>query len=388
MEWRIPTMLLAAVAAAASSAQAPRVLIDVRVATQPAPFSGGDGLIHLAYELNITATGIGSARVERVDVFGDSNPKALITYSRDDLEDRVMRPDAEPGVRRGRLIPADTTAVMYVWLTFSTSQSLPAHLRHSLAFVDADGSPLPVRDLRINVQRTAKLVLGPPLRGGLWFAHNGPGDHRSAHWGSALVDQGRARIPQRFAIDFIGVDANGRAVRGDFRTSVNEDWVGFGAEVIAAGGGIVHAMRDGEADNQAMTEPGGPKSPSVDATYGNYVIVALGAGRFLHYAHLQRGSVSVKTGQRIRQGQLLGRLGNSGNTNAAHLHFNVTDTDSPETSEGIPFVFDAFELMGTTTADQAVAGESGPWPPITAPAARSRALPLGGSVVHFGSSKF
>jgi Peptidase family M23 len=381
-------LLLTALAAEATGGQTPRVLLDVRPGTLPAPFSGGDGLIHLAYELDITATGIGSARVERIDVFGDSDPKALITYSSGELEDLVMRPDAEPGVRRGRLIPIDTTAVMYVWLTFSASRSLPAHLRHSLAVVDADGSAVPVRDLRIDVQRTAKLVLGAPLREGLWFAHNGPGNHRSAHWGSVLVDHGRARIPQRFAIDFIGLDPNGRAVRGDFQKSVNEDWIGFGADVIAVADGVVQAMRDGVPDNQAMGEPLPPASPSADATYGNYVILSLGGGRFAHYAHLQRGSVAVKSGERIRAGQFLGRLGNSGNTNAPHLHFNVTDTASPVTSEGIAYVFEVFDLMGTTTAEQAVAGESGPWPSRESPAPRVRALPLGGSVVRFRGSKF
>src|SRR5262245_47389154 len=100
-EWRIPTLLLLVVTAGASNAQTPRVVVDVRAGTLPGPFVGGDGLIHLSYELDITASGAGSARVDRVDVFGDSDPKPLVTYSTDDLEDRIMRPDAEPGARRG-----------------------------------------------------------------------------------------------------------------------------------------------------------------------------------------------------------------------------------------------------------------------------------------------
>jgi hypothetical protein len=64
---------------------------------------------------------------------------------------------------------------------------------------------------------------------------------------------------------------------------------------------------------------------------------------FVHYAHLQRNSVTVKAGQAVRRGQVIGRLGNSGNTNAAHLHFNITDDPSPEAAQGLPFVFDAFE---------------------------------------------
>jgi murein DD-endopeptidase MepM/ murein hydrolase activator NlpD len=388
-EWRIPTLLLAVVAVAANGAQLPQVRLDVRVGAAPAPFIGGDGLTHLAYELDVTASGTGDARVNRVQVFGESDSEPLASYATSgELDDRVMSPDADPGARRGRLVRNGSTAVIYIWLTLPEGRPLPAHLRNTLDVTAGDGSPVPIRDLRIDVGRKAKLVLGPPLGSGLWFVHNGPGDHRSAHWGSALADHGRARIPQRFAIDFIGVDADGRAVRGDFRKSANEDWVGFGADVIAVGDGVVHAMRDGIADNAAMTEPGQPTSPSVEATYGNYVILALGGGTFAHYAHLQRGSVTVKSGDRIRRGQLLGRLGNSGNTNAPHLHFNVTDTTSPETSEGLPYAFDTFDWMGTTTAEQAVAGEPGPWRSQEPPATRTRALPLGGSVVRFPSSKF
>jgi Peptidase family M23 len=387
--WRIPALLLAVVAVAANGAQLPPVRLDVRVGTAPAPFIGGDGLTHLAYELDVTASGTGDARVDRVQVFGESESAPLVSYATSgELDDRVMSPDADPGARRGRLVRSGATAVIYIWLTLADRRPPPAHLRNVLDVTAADGSPVPVRDLRIDVARIVKLALGPPLGDGLWFVHNGPGDHRSAHWGSALVDDGRARIPQRFAIDFIGVDANGRAVRGDFQKSANDDWAGFGADVIAVSDGVVHAKRDGVADNAAMTEPGQPTSPSVEATYGNYVILALGGGRFAHYAHLQRGSVTVQAGQRIKRGQILGRLGNSGNTNAPHLHFNVTDTISPETSEGLPYVFAAFDWMGSTTAEQAVVGDPGPWAPAAPPSARTRALPLGGSVVRFRSSKF
>jgi murein DD-endopeptidase MepM/ murein hydrolase activator NlpD len=84
---------------------------------------------------------------------------------------------------------------------------------------------------------------------------------------------------------------------------------------------------------------------------------------FIHHAHFQRNSVAVKADQAIRRGQVLGRLGNSGNTNAPHLHFNVTNDLSPETAHGLPFVFDAFESVGTTTAAKAIGAEQSSAPP-------------------------
>jgi hypothetical protein len=206
----------------------------------------------------------------------------------------------------------------------------------------------------VNIHSATPLVVGPPFRAGAWLAHNGPGQHRSPHWGSALVNERGARIPQRYAIDFIGVDENGSAVRGDFRKSTNQDWIGFGSEILAVVDGVVHAARDGLADNQPLVEPPPPASPSARDTYGNYVIMAVDDHTFVHYAHLQRNSVAVKAGQPVRRGQVIGRLGNSGNTNAAHLHFNITDGPSPEATQGLPFVFDAFESLGKTTPDIAL----------------------------------
>ena len=107
----------------------------------------------------------------------------------------------------------------------------------------------------------------------------------------------------------------------------------------------------------------------------------LGANQFVHYAHLQRGSMSVQQGQRVRRGQVLGRVGNSGNTNGAHLHFNVVDATSMEDSEGIPFMFDSFTVLGATTPEQAL--REAPASPPSSPVRRRRALPLNGTIIHF-----
>ena len=128
---------------------------------------------------------------------------------------------------------------------------------------------------------------------------------------------------------------------GDFRSSSNDDWIGFGREILAVLDGTAHAARDGIVDNQPLVEPPRPSSPSAADTYRNCVIIRAGDGAFVHYAHLQRNSVAVKVGgSGYRRGHVIGRLGNSGNTNGAHLHFNITDGPEPEATQGIPFVFD------------------------------------------------
>jgi murein DD-endopeptidase MepM/ murein hydrolase activator NlpD len=197
-----------------------------------------------------------------------------------------------------------------------------------------------------------------------------------------LARNGRVTIPQRFAVDWIGVDDEGRAVRGDFRKSANEDWVGFGADVIAVADGVVREARDGILDHAPFVEPPPPTAVTLEAVGGNYVLLELSRSRFAYYAHFQRNSVAVKPGDRVVRGQVLGRLGNSGNTNAPHLHFHVGDGPSFNDSEGLPFVLDTIELLGKTTAEYAVAQEGAPATVVT-PERHRRKMPLHGMVVRF-----
>jgi murein DD-endopeptidase MepM/ murein hydrolase activator NlpD len=74
---------------------------------------------------------------------------------------------------------------------------------------------------------------------------------------------------------------------------------------------------------------------------GNHVIVAT-AGTYALYAHLAPGSVAVTSGQRVRVGEVLGRVGHSGNSTAPHLHFHLMDSADPRQARGIPCAFAAY----------------------------------------------
>jgi murein DD-endopeptidase MepM/ murein hydrolase activator NlpD len=70
-------------------------------------------------------------------------------------------------------------------------------------------------------------------------------------------------------------------------------------------------------------------------------------GRLL-YAHMKPGSVRVRVGQRVHRGQMLGQLGNSGNSATPHLHLQVQVAPS-FVSDGLPFVFNRFQFLGQIT---------------------------------------
>jgi murein DD-endopeptidase MepM/ murein hydrolase activator NlpD len=121
---------------------------------------------------------------------------------------------------------------------------------------------------------------------------------------------------------------------------------------------------------------------TTDGLFGNYVVLKIAPGVFAGYAHLQCGSVAVKPGDHVHRGQLLGRLGQSGNSAAPHLHFQLANAATFEGSEGVPYVFDRFDLLGPETEGQ-LFGMGDAWK-ATGNAPRRLQLPLNDIVVEFG----
>jgi hypothetical protein len=90
-------------------------------------------------------------------------------------------------------------------------------------------------------------------------------------------------------------------------------------------------------------------SPPIKDFAGNWVSIRIAPRRYLLYAHLVPGSVRVRTGQLVRRGQVIGLLGNSGNTSTPHLHFQVSDRPGFAPVDSLPFVFNRFALLGQIT---------------------------------------
>ena len=82
------------------------------------------------------------------------------------------------------------------------------------------------------------------------------------------------------------------------------------------------------------------------------MIISLRNGHYAYYARLQPGSIRVKPCDHVRRGQVLGLLGNSGNSDAPHLHFHISNGNSPMGSEGVPFLFDSFEVLGNAEMEK------------------------------------
>lgn len=112
----------------------------------------------------------------------------------------------------------------------------------------------------------------------------------------------------------------------------NEDFAAFGRDVLAAAPGEVVMAVDGNQDN-----PPGHADPTT--TIGNAILVKHAENEFALYGHLQRGSVAVKVGDRVRAGQVVARCGNSGASMRPHLQFGLINDADPSFATGFSFTF-------------------------------------------------
>lgn len=194
--------------------------------------------------------------------------------------------------------------------------------------------------------RTGSVVLRLPFTG-LWRAQNSPARRIPSH--------GTDLLGERFAIDFLGVDARGRsAATRDwgtwFGTEPAERFVGFGRPILAPAAGTVVAVHDGEIDHAARRSQlsllpyalgqAARLREGVAAIAGNHVVIELpGAAGFVALVHLGSGSVRVRPGEAVQPGQPLAGCGNSGNSTQPHVHVQVMDSADLGVAQGVPMAF-------------------------------------------------
>jgi len=135
----------------------------------------------------------------------------------------------------------------------------------------------------------------------------------------------RARA-QWYGMDFMKTgEPEGRALKRT-RGKTTDDFYSWGEAVLAPVAGEVVAVVDGLPDNRmgSMDE----KNP-----LGNHVVIKAAADRFVFFAHFKSGSIKVRPGASMTAGQALGQCGNSGRSDAPHIHLHVQD--QPKFNEGI-----------------------------------------------------
>lgn len=351
------------------------------VPTPPRWFTGSDGHVHLVYELLLANAFPVSVTDTSIEVLAPSTGQVVARLEGDALT-AAMALLASPMDATAEL-PASTIGVVYVDLQVDRPEDVPPSVMHRLTVAVPPGLPVPgsitSTGAPAEVDRRPPIVIGPPVAGPRWVALGSccDGPHRRAF---QPLDGG-LYLSQRFAIDFNVLDPTGLLGSGDLNR--NESYPSFGQPVLAVADAVVVAAVDRFPDQV----PNDPRDVTLESADGNHVILDLGDGHFANYAHLKARSVTVRDGDRVERGQRIGELGNSGSSTGPHLHFHVMDGPSALAADGMPYVFDQFELQGRTPPlDEAIAlGEAQEPIPVEPAGAgpREDALPLGRDVVDF-----
>ena len=334
------TAVAVVLSAANLGAQLPPFL-EMRVPKPPTVATGENGSF-LAYEVHVTNFMGQPATLKKLDVMSAADKRVVVSFTDSALIRAISRPGmpTAQGADRLRLAPG-TRAVAFLWVPITAGSAAPTQLLHRMTIEQGTGDSVRTSELDASVIPVAPVavVIGPPLRGGVWLAANGPAD-ASGHRRSLIPIAGAPSIAQRFAIDWVKVADDDKTFKGD--QLKNESYHAEGVDALAVANGTVVAVKDSIPENV----PGSRAVPiTLETVGGNHVIIDIGGGNFAFYAHLRPGSIRVKKGDRVTRGQVVGLVGNSGNSTEPHLHFHISDGNSPLGSEGLPYRLD-FDVVG------------------------------------------
>jgi hypothetical protein len=373
----------------AASADVFTPVIASTVSPEAHPIRGTDGAYHVVYELQLTNTKSLPATIRKIEVLAGAKGSQIITsFSDADLVKRFRTLAPQPAT--DAVIEPNAARLFYIELTFKDAAQVPKVLKHRLHLIGAPNpgpakpAPLDYVVAPLKIADAKPLIVGPPLAGAGWVAANGCCNPDIVHRGSVQSVNGALYDSQRFAIDWMRLDEQGRLVHGDESDARN--YTDYGADVLAvADARVVSTLNN--LDDQVPGRLPDPSTITIDTVDGNHVVLDLGGGRFAFYAHLQKNSVRVKPGDEVKKGAVLGKLGNTGNTSAPHLHFHVMNSPSPLASDGVPYLIDGFDFAGQVdiAAFEAAPSLAGDWGKgrMAKPEPRQREFPLNLNIINF-----
>ena len=346
----------------------------------PVPFTGSDGRTHLVYELWLTNFSSADARVDKVEVLdGDT---VLATLDADAIKTRLQ----PAGIRSStQTLSKSTQALLFLHVTLAAGSAVPVRLSHRITTYFA-AAPPQHREIvetggSTTVDRRAVARIAPPLRGERYVSADSCCD-ATRHTRAALPIDGRVWLAQRYAVDWEQLDATNHIYTG--ASEKPESYTIFGRQVFAVADATVDSVVDGQPEQIPGHFPDGITPAMAD---GNAVILKLSDHVYALYAHMQPNSIRVKRGDKVTPGQVIGLVGNTGNSVAPHLHFQLMDGPSSLASNGLPYEIDHFTVTATSPGTEAFDASEGKGIPLVISPTGSQlvkdGLPLDQLIVSF-----
>ena len=163
-----------------------------------------------------------------------------------------------------------------------------------------------------------------------WLVVNGGVSKQTSHCWNMLS--------QRYAYDFLIVDENLKSHTNS--SLVLDNYHCYGKNILAPSDGIVVELMANYHDGEMLLF--GLRDKRIKDIRGNYIVIKHRHGEYSVLAHLMKNSILVEKGQKVKQGDIIAKCGNSGNSSEPHLHFQVQKGVSFCFSAGVPVKFDNF----------------------------------------------
>ncbi|HEY5856429.1 MAG TPA: M23 family metallopeptidase [Aldersonia sp.] len=325
----------------------------------PIPFAGSDDRNHLVYELSLTNYTGAPVTVTGVRVVDPDSDEPIATFDEAAVASRLKptgtptagtAPGAPPGY--SNVLAGGQNGMLFLHVVLDPDDPIPATIAHDLD-MRADAAPPGFNELterRIAESRVDERtlpVLGPPLRGTNYIAADACCD-AVRHTRAVLPIDGQPYLAQRYAVDWEQADDSGHIYVGD--AADPDSYLIFGDDVLAVADGTVVQSRNDLAEQTPGRYPEG--LPLADAD-GNNLVLDIGDGFYVNYAHMQPDSVLFGPGDTVRKGDVIGKVGNTGNSVAPHLHVHVMDGPSFLAAQGLPSLTESFTVTDrvASTAD-------------------------------------
>jgi hypothetical protein len=335
------------------------VLGEVLIAPQPVKLS--DGKYYLMYELSVVNVTKSDITLEKLVLQDPLNNYSVVSELDADQIKKILHPAKDVPTN---ILKANEAGVIVINLIFDAGK-VPSAIDHVLSVkMNKPYSVFPAqtdeRIARTRIDKTEPVVVGPPLKGKNWLAAMVSDNH--GHRNAFFPVNGAWYVPERWAVDYIQLTDKNQSYTGDKNNLKN--YPPYGADLIAVKNGKVLKVVDG-FDDLKIGET--LQNISIDNAGGNYVLLDIGGGYSAFYAHLIKGTAAVKEGDMVKRGQVLGKLGNTGNSSQPHLHFDIVKGQLALGSQGVPYVIDSFEVTGQikTSSSPAMTGPSDDsWLPV------------------------
>ncbi|MBC8085875.1 MAG: M23 family metallopeptidase [Phycisphaerae bacterium] len=378
----VAALTVIALAGQVQAQQVGRAPLSVEVSSPPTALLAL-GRWQMVYEVRLVNFGAESMVLSQLDVL-DSTGAVVGSWKDAQLAQRILKigntaPRTPQNLLEVLQLAPGQVNVAFLLVALQPGRMTPSTIHHRV-ITRTSGVTDTTMSRLVTTSASTVIRTVAPVAPGTWVALRGP-SNSSGHRLSFVAQGGQSAIPQRYAVDWAMLGEDGRLFRGD--SAKLENWYGYGTPVTAIARGRVVWVRDGMSERAPFGYSAPAQIEAADAV-GNCIIVDLGGGQFATFAHLKPGSVRVKAGDQLSAGQVIGEVGNSGNSLAPHLHFHISNAPGVLAGEGLPFALETFELVGRVSSSAALLAGV-PWVPNAAQPSRTviNETPLENMVVRF-----